>query len=106
MELDSCKEQWNSHYIRKSEFCEVFGRPDYLYNFPRGNSLKKGTPIVQEDVDLISDYITDYNNENNEDDSIFVEYCDYVFQELTLPLCSNFEVAKENFLRLLELNEN
>ena len=32
-ELECCKEQWNSYYIRKLVSNEVFGRPDYLYFF-------------------------------------------------------------------------
>ena len=58
---------------------------------------------MQEDVDVISDFINEYNCENDIEESASINYCDYVFRELNLPLCSNFDTAKANFLRLLEV---
>ena len=104
-ELDICREQWNSHYIRKSESSKVHGRPDHLYLFPTGNFTDNGFKNVQEDVTVISDYIDEYNFDSDEDDSIFIDYCDYVFDKLNLPECTDFSIATTNFLRSLEVSE-
>lgn len=101
-ELDACKEEWNCHYIRKSEYSAINGRPDYLYFFPGRNYSDKQSPIVLEDVTVINDYVSD-SSENEEDDGVFMEYCDNIFQELNLPPCNDFDNAKANFLRILDL---
>ena len=51
-------------------------------------------------MDVISDFINKYISESthlgesDKDDSVFIDYCDYVFCGLNLPLCSDFDTAK------------
>ena len=90
--------------ISENQFLvKIFGRTDCLYFFPGSNACDNSSPIIQEDVDVIFDFINDYNCENDKDDSVFIDYCDYVFRELNLPLCNDFDTAKAIFLRLLEV---
>ena len=100
-ELDSYKEKWSSHYIRKSVSNKIFGHPDYF--FPGSNACDNSSAIIKKDVDVISDFINENNGESNKDDSVFINNCDYVFRELDLPLCSDVDTTKANFLYLLEV---
>ena len=69
--------------ISENQFLvKIIGRTDCLYFFPGSNACGNSSPIIQEDVDVISDFINDYNCENDKDDSVFIDYCDYVFREL------------------------
>ena len=69
--------------ISENQFLvKIFGRTDCLYFFPGSNACDNSSPIIQEDVDVIFDFINDYNCENDKDDSVFIDYCDYVFREL------------------------
>lgn len=103
-ELESCKEQWNCHYIRKSESSEVYGRPDHLYLFPKENFTDHGITVAEDDVAVIKDYLTEYGVENkNEQGSVYFEYFYYLFSKLNLPECTDFNIAKTNFLRMLEV---
>lgn len=54
-------------------------------------------------MDVISDFINENNCESDKDDSVFINNCDYVFRELNLPLCSDVDTAKANFLYLVEV---
>ena len=74
-----------------------------IYFFPDSDVCDNSSPIIQEDVDVIFDFVNEYISENDKDDRAFIDYCDYVFRELILPLCSGFHTTKANFLRLLEV---
>lgn len=102
-ELDECKEQWNSHYLRKSPFTEVHGRPDYLFSVPPFNFQNFGTIIDDRDLFILQDHVHEYNlSEDLLTQDNFISYFDYCVVTLGLPSNSTFDIAKRNFLRLLQ----
>ena len=92
-ELDSCREQCNSHYFRKSVFNEVFGGTGHYIFFPNSNAGDNSSLITQKDMDVISNFINEYYCERDKDDTVFIDYCDYVSCELNIPLRSKFHVC-------------
>lgn len=50
-ELDIVKEEWNTHYIRKSNKCKVSGVPDELYYLPHTRGYEDcGIQISEERI--------------------------------------------------------
>ena len=106
-QLDACKEQWNSHYIRQSQCSEVHGRPDYLFVIQPEHFQEYGTDINPEDLSVIKDHVNEFISvEDLEEQHTYVEYFDYAAAQLHLPECSNFNIPKNNFLSLLEASQN
>ena len=62
-ELNQCRNQWNSHYIRKSSVTQCHGRPDYLYYFPKDNFEDQSFSYDQHDFDTLKQYVDDYNDD-------------------------------------------
>ena len=108
--LDSFKEQWNSHYIRKSLSSEVHGRPDYNYLLPPEGFSEYGTAVVPNDLASVEDYVSGHlereNTNENFEEMEYMEYLDYLSRELHLSVPTNFEEARDNFVALLRAIEN
>lgn len=103
-ELDECREQWNCHYIRSSKSSEVHGRPDYIYSVVPNNFKNFGTTIDQADMNIINEHIDEYSVPVDlEKQDTFIDYFEYCHSTMQLPANSNFDVAKENFLKLLSV---
>ena len=98
--LDSFKEEWNSHYIRKSVSSEVHGRPDYLFLFPPDGFSEHGTTVNNRDILEVKEYINE-NNGTEDNFEAYIDYFDYLSQELHLPECFDLDTAKNNFVQLL-----
>ena len=67
--LDSLREQWNSHYIRKSVSSEVQGRPDYNFLLPPEGFSDYGTEVNPNDAASIQDFVNDYLESENVNDN-------------------------------------
>ena len=103
-ELDECREQWNCHYIRASKSSEAFGRPDYLHFVPPDNFINFGLKVNGRDLRILNEHIDEYSiPEDLELQNEMISYFDYLHNFLNLPENSTFDVARENFMRLLEL---
>ena len=64
-DLTSVKRNWNSHYIRKSRFDTVAGRPDELYFLPECNGAQNYAKQVTDAQFLdMSQYCHEYMEEN------------------------------------------
>lgn len=80
-DLNQCQMHWNSHYIRKSQYSDVFGRPNYLYLFPGETYANQACEVLPADLDEIKVYIDDWLEE---DDDVYTEYFNYLCRELNL----------------------
>ncbi|XP_066914908.1 uncharacterized protein [Clytia hemisphaerica] len=102
-ELDSCMEQWNSHFIRHSPNVEASGRPDVLYSFPPNGFRENCTQCNPADIATVRGYSV--NLENDMDQNNFdwnsVDFFNYLCDFLILPEFSNLQIAKQNFIRML-----
>ena len=69
-DLDKVKDQWNSHYIRKSHFDTISGIPDILYWLPEyvdehdrlvpltGAKIREMVPHCEIEKDVYTEYFT------------------------------------------------
>jgi hypothetical protein len=88
-DLDSVKDNWNSHYIRRSRYDTIPGRPNELYYLPQNSGYQDYTCAVsEEDLHDIGEYC-----EEPDDDSIFGEYFHYVVEMRNLVPPSNWREA-------------
>ena len=102
-ELDECRKQWNYYYIRASKSSEAFGRPDYLYSVPPDNFINCDSKVNESDLRILNEHIDEYSiPEDLELQDEMICYFDYLHNILNLSENSTFDVAKENFLILLE----
>ena len=96
-ELDDVKQHWNTHRIRKSRFNSVSGRPDSIYHLPENYGGVDMKIIVEEwKLANASDEIID----NEEEESEYSEYFDYVLSELGINAPTNWSEALIVYQRL------
>lgn len=104
-ELNHCKDLWNSHYIRKSDRTECYGRPDALYYLHSETYPDKGVNVTSTDLDIMTEHLSEYNGEDdNFNENIFVDYFDYLSNELNIEAPRNFYTARANYLHLLSFS--
>ena len=81
-ELDRIKNEWNTHFIRKSRSTTISGVPDELYFMPESQGkLDCGIPVTQFDINNIlvqRDVHTEAINDIDADDDELTEYFLYV----------------------------
>lgn len=95
-ELDSVKEHWNTHRIRKSRSDTVPGRPDSLYFLPELYGARDCLfEVPAAEVDLGSQHIIEDSPENDHQ-----EYFDYARDNLSIPLARDWEEALEMYRKL------
>ena len=104
-ELNHCKDLWNSHYIRKSDRTECYGRPDALYYLHSDTYPDKDVNVTSSDLDIMTEHLSEYSGEDNEnDENIFVDYFDYLSSEFNIEAPSDFHAARANYLRFLSFS--
>ena len=98
-ELDSVKEHWNTHKIRKSRNDTVPGRPDSLFLLPDLHGAKDcllDAPAAE--IEFGTQHITEEldgtDNENQ-------EHFDYARVSLSMPLPDNWEEALQLYKKLM-----
>jgi len=79
--LDDVKEQWNTHYIRRSRFDTVEGRPDSLYYLPElsGGANHFLLPVPEAETNYARSHIVE-----TEEDNLYQDYFNYVLQSCNL----------------------
>ena len=88
-DLDSVKDNWNSHYIRRSRYDTIPGRPNELYYLPENSGYQDyKCAVSEEDLYDMGEYC-----EAPDDDSIFGEYFRYVVEIHNLVPPSNWREA-------------
>ena len=86
-DLDCVKEHWNTHYIRKSRYDTVAGRPDSLYFLPEVNGGVSDIilPVPEHDMVYAQTHV-----EDNADHNVFQEYFHYVINTCELQTPGNW----------------
>lgn len=100
-ELSQCKELWNSHYIRKSQYSDVPGRPDHLFFSPQHEYSNQGIPYSVADLNHLNTMSTEWATEN-EIDELYAEYFNLLAYRLNLQKPSSFDSAFEMFQSLMD----
>jgi hypothetical protein len=100
-DLSSVQLHWNSHYIRKSRFDTISGRPDKLYFLPEcsgGRNYIKS--VTDEQFDDMSQYCHEYNEDN-----LYQEYFGEIFEQLHLGEPTNWRECLDLYNRLCQIAE-
>ncbi|CAB4031362.1 Hypothetical predicted protein, partial [Paramuricea clavata] len=100
-DLSSVQLHWNSHYIRKSRFDTISGRPDELYflsECPGGRNYIKS--VTDEQFDDMSQYCHEYNEDN-----LYQEYFGEIFEQLHLGEPTNWRECLDQYNRFCEIAE-
>ena len=102
-ELDNFREQWNSHYIRRSRDIEVYGRPDSIYHFSKNGFSDQSLGVAPADVGTMKSYSNEISKNDN-DDQLLTEYFGYLRAEFRIGKQNTFEKTRavfEIFLRFI-----
>ena len=102
-DLDTVKEHWNTHRIRKSRYNRVAGRPDSLYYLPEqhggvGNLLMQ---VPENEINYATEEIVEMEEGNDHQ-----EYFNYAIEALRLPPASDWQEAHQLYNRLMLVAEN
>lgn len=96
-DLDSIKTLWNSHYIRRSNYETIAGRPDLLYDLPeRYGGTEKLINVSENDMVYIKENILVEIDDNSD----YTEYFEYVMASYPLRIPETVQEA-ENVLTVL-----
>ena len=99
-DLNSVQRHWNSHYIRKSRFDTISGRPDELYFLPESSGATDHIQSVdEEDFQDMSAYCHHYSDEDN----IFQEYFQMVKEQLGISSPTDWRAALDMYRLLCEI---
>lgn len=100
--LDKCREEWNSHYIRKSESSECYGCPDVNYFFPPDGFSDQAISINSGDVQAVNqeDSLNDDSEEN-----IYDDYFQYLSERLNIQEPDSLIDARRNYLMMIQHSE-
>lgn len=103
--IDTVKEHWNTHRIRRSRYNIVPGRPDSLFYFPEShggvsNLLKE---VPEQEMNYAYEEIVQMNQVNE-----YQEYFEYAREALGLPRVPvrDTQEACELYERLVHVSEN
>ena len=92
-DLTSVKRNWNSHYIRKSRFDTVAGRPDELYFLPECNGAQNyAKQVTDAQFQDMSQYCHEYMEEN-----VIQEYYCTIGNELGMSQPTHWRRALEMY---------
>ena len=102
-DLDYVKEHRNTHYIRKSRYDTVSGRPDSLYFLPEinGGTADILLPVEEHDMDYAQTHVIDSDDQNE-----FQEYSQYVMETCGLQTPTNWREGLSLYHVLLDYAEN
>ena len=100
--LNQVKEHWNSHYIRRSRYDTVKGRPDSLYYLPGANGGTENLilPVPQQELLYAKNHIISPDASNE-----YQQYFDYVVQVCNLREPDDWRGAQVLFQTLIRYAE-
>ena len=85
-ELNCVKEEWNNHYIRRSNNCKVSGVPDELYYLPETRNYEDcGISVSEDEICSIvneSNIFQEAILAQSIDDDDLIEYFHYIVTEI------------------------
>ena len=85
-----CKEMWNCRYIRKSQYSDISGRPDYLFYFPLRGFQNQGMQYSVIDTNHVKTVLFDTPDNEIEINGIFEEYFHLITSRLNLEKPNDF----------------
>lgn len=98
-DFNTVKQHWNTHYIRKSRFETVEGRPDELYYLPECAGATDHLRTVSDaQFNEMSQYCHEY-----EENSIIQEYFQNIGEQMGLSQATNWRQALEMYHNLCEI---
>ena len=100
-ELDEIKMSWNTHYIRKSRFETVAGRPNSLYSIPEyhGGISNLIVPVSPADMDYAYNHLIDRSTQASD----YSNYCQYVMNGLGLDIPQGWREAYILYMAITHL---
>ena len=101
-ELDAVKENWNTHYIRKSRHDTVNGRPDSLFFLPEHHGgVDMSVQVPEEKIQYTSTHIVEEIPTHELQD-----YFEYARLSLGCPQPNSWQEAVELFENLVNIAEH
>eukprot|EP00794_Sanderia_malayensis_P002894 gene2894-3345_t len=102
--LDEIKNNWNIHYIRKSRFDTVSGRPDALYTIPEfhGGISDLIVPVTNADLDYAYSHLVEASDNNSD----YEEHFQYVIDELQLTAANDWKTGLDLYKTITNLAVN
>ena len=97
-DFDQVKDHWNTHYVRRSRFDMVAGRPDELYHLPQNFGRNEFLQNVS--IDQIND-MQEFCEEP--ESNIYQEYFEYALSTTDFLEPSNWTEALELFRNLVSV---
>ena len=95
----SCQGSLNTHYIRKSRHDTIPGRPDELFYLPENGGFEDfKCPVTEQLLEDMAVYCGSVEDEN-----IFLEYFNYVSENLNLHHPTNWREALALFQQLMQV---
>ena len=100
--LNRFKREWNKHYIRKSEYSQVHGRPDELC-FLR-NVLYENQKLEFSDEDYVEkkNYVAEYLDDN---ENVYTNYFDHLCSALGDQSPKDLNSCKRLFHNLIQYGQ-
>ena len=100
-ELDKVKEQWNSHYIRKSHHDTIPGVPDILYYLPENSgAIDCLVRIPQDKIDEVEPQCY-----MDEEDNLYTDYFEHIMEDEMWDYPQNAEEAFNLFQKYNNLQQ-
>ena len=104
-EMDSVKEHWNSHRIRRSRHDTKPGRPDSLYFLPQLHGSRDYlVQLRRDEIEFGSEHIIDHQVADNYQE--YFEYFEYVRNNLVLSHPKDHGEALEMFRTMMHMAAN
>ena len=100
--LNRFKREWNTHYIRKSEYSQVRGRPDELYLLQ--NVLYENQKLEFSDEDYVEkkNYVAEYLDDN---ENVYANYFDHLCSTLGYQSPMDLNSWKRLFHNLIQYGQ-
>ena len=102
--LDEVRDSWNTHYIRKSHYETVAGRPDSLYTIPEFHGGIGGliVPVQNTALDYAHTHLVDHTYQQTE----YEEYFQYVMNEMRLETPKVWREAHSLYMEITHVAVN
>lgn len=102
-DLNTVKEHWNTHLIRKLRHATVSGRPDSLFYLPEHHGAASDLllTVAQEEIDYVCEHIVQDESSNE-----FKEYFEYVKESLRISDPASWQDAYELYCKLMDIAVN
>ena len=99
--LSEFKDQWNSHYIRKSQYSNVHGRPNFVYVCPGDEKSDQSFIVNDDDLVGVDEYLNSLEGNDTPDYEIYFEYFQHVVDTQRITMGNNSWTDAETLFKYL-----